>query len=108
MTADEEEVLAAYNLRHRALNAVAERVKEFIDPEPPEGMQGAYMTAIQVLHEIGINQPSNAQCRDCGAVLRELYGPPKRVHGRDQWRVFKASWSKAKPQSLATAPGAIF
>lgn len=108
LTAAEEEALAAYNLRHRAINAVAERVKEFINPEPPEGMQGIYMTAIQVLHEIGINQPSNVQCRDCGAALRELYGPPKRVHGRDQWRVFKASWSKPNPASLATAPGAVF
>lgn len=108
LTAEEDQRLAAYNTRHRAINAVAERVKDFIDAEPAEGAQGTYMTAIQVLNEIGINQPSNTQCRDCGAVLRELYGPPRRVHGRDQWRVHKAGWAKAKPKPIAVEPGEIF
>jgi hypothetical protein len=45
------------------------------------------MTAMEVLKGMGLFNPSNNQCKECGAVLRELLGPPSRVKGRDKWRV---------------------
>lgn len=85
LTPAENRRLEEYNLRHRSVSAIAERVLEYVDPE--SGAEGKYMTAIQVLTTIGVASPSTAQCRECGAILRECFGPPKRVQGRDQWRV---------------------
>lgn len=85
LTPVEERQLCDVNLRHRSVSAIAERVLEYVDPDSP--LEGTYMTAIQVLTDIGVTNPTTVQCRECGAVLRELFGPPKRVRGRDQWRV---------------------
>jgi putative DNA primase/helicase len=86
LTPKEERQLAEYNMRHRAVSAVAERVLEYINPEAHDG---AYMTAIEVLRAINIANPTTSQCKECAAVLRESYGPSKRVQGRDRWRVTK-------------------
>jgi len=87
LTQAEEQALHRYNLRHRAVSAIAERIKDAIDLRAIGTGRGSYMTASEVLAGIGINNPSNAQCKEGGAVLRELYGPSKRVRGRDKWRV---------------------
>lgn len=97
LTADEEKMLAAYNLQHRAVSAIAERVKDYVDLDAVEQGKGSYMTAMQMLAEIGVSNPSNGQCKECGSVLRELFGQPKRVQGRDKWRVPKRpdhTWTK--------------
>ena len=60
---------------------IADTVNEKPDWEPP------YRTAIEVLRQAGLERPTNAQCREAGSILRELFGPPKRVRGREQWRV---------------------
>lgn len=98
LTESEDQALAAYNLRHRAISAVAERVKEYVDLDAKGQTSGPYMTALEVLAEIGITSPNNAQCRECGSVLRDLFGAPKRVQGRDKWRVPKAKRSGAREE----------
>ena len=98
LTSAEMRELTAYNLKHRAVSAIGERVAEYIDPEMTGFVGGTPMTAIEVLLEIGIANPSNAQCKECGTVLREIYGPPKRIQGRDRWRVHaRSAW---KPRTL--------
>lgn len=87
LTSEEEQRLAAYNLRHRSSTAIAERLRDHLDLEPGFDAAGKAMTAIEVLSELGISSPTNAQCKECGSALRELYGPPKRINGRDKWRV---------------------
>jgi putative DNA primase/helicase len=87
LTMAEEQCLADYNRRHRAVSAIVGRIEEYVDLERIGEDCGTYMTAIELLRAIGINQPSNLQCKECGSFLRELLGPPKRVHGRDKWRV---------------------
>ena len=87
LSPDEEAELAAYNMRHRAVSAIAERIREHVAVGDVKPGAGEYMTAIEVLRMIGIFSPSNPQCRECGQVLRELYGAPKRVQGREKWRV---------------------
>lgn len=84
LTSDEEAQLEALNSRHKAVSVIEERVRERIAPEPAKRR---YMTASKVLEEIGIRYPSNAQCRECGTVLRSIYGEPKRVNGTMKWKV---------------------
>lgn len=91
LTPDEEQTLERYNACHRAVSAIAERIRDHVDTDASaEAIEAAkYTTAIGLLSDIGINHPTNAQCKEAGSVLRELFGPPKRVQGRDQWRVPK-------------------
>lgn len=86
LTSEEEQLLADYNLRHRSVSAIEERLGDYIDHDRI-GEDGRYMTAIEVLKAVGIANPSNRQCKECGTVLRTLLGGPKRVKGRDKWRV---------------------
>lgn len=85
LTGREDQQLADYNRRHQSVSVVAELIADCInidcDWEPP------YRTAMQVLKQAGLERPTNAQCREAGSLLRDRFGPPKRVQGREQWRV---------------------
>lgn len=83
---DEEKRLAAYNVRHRSVSVVAERVREYIRTDHIAD-RFVTKTALEVLREVGIQNPTNVQCKECGSVLRELLGEPRRVRGRDKWRI---------------------
>lgn len=99
LTAAEARELAAYNLKHRAVSAIAERVADHLDLEMTGYEGGEAKTAIELLLEIGIANPTNAQCKECGAALREIYGAPKRIQGRDKWRVHtRSAWKAPKPE----------
>lgn len=87
LTPEEEKQLNAYNLQHRSVSVVKERILEAINLEALADAPRQAMTAIEVLTLSGINHPTNAQCKECGSVLRELFGPPRRIQGRDRWRV---------------------
>lgn len=87
LTKAEERQLAEYNLRHRTVSAIAERLLDLIDIEGTQAGQGNYRTATEMLHELDIKSPTNVQAKECGTALRELFGPPKRVQGRDKWRI---------------------
>lgn len=98
LTAAEARELTAYNLKHRAVSAIAERLADYLDLDMVGYEGGEPKTAIELLQEIGIANPTNPQCKECGAVLREIYGPPKRYVGRDKWRVHtRAAWKAQKP-----------
>ena len=81
----EEDQLTEYNARHASVSAIEELILDHVDPEP--NPHSPYRTPIQVLKLIGIDRPTNPQCKEAGTVLRNHYGPPKRVQGRPQWRV---------------------
>ena len=87
LSADEESQLNAYNRRHRAISAIAERILEVLDLSRKDDPSSRPATAIEVLRHIGIPNPSNPQCKECALVLREHLGQPKRIQGRDRWRV---------------------
>lgn len=94
---EEEQQLEALNNRHRAVSVIEERVRDRL---VPENTGGKSMTALQVLQEVGVNYPTNAQCRECGTILRTIYGPPRRINGRDKWRVAivpEDAWRKPLP-----------
>ncbi len=87
LTMEEEAQLENCNEDHRRINAIEERVLAAIDVDPvTEGGLPA-MTPTELLQAIGIANPSNTQAKECAAVLRRLFGNPKKIRGLNKWRV---------------------
>lgn len=99
LTEDEEKQLADLNAHHQVVSAIEERIRTRIAPATAKH---TYMTASKVLEELGFRQPSNPQAKECGRVLRSIYGRPKRVRGADQWKVAllgeEAAWAKIEEE----------
>lgn len=83
----EESLLEFHNRDHRSVSVIREMLVEFLDLDREVNSSDEYMQASQVLKEIGIEYPSNAQNKECGGILRELIGDPKKVKGLMKWRV---------------------
>lgn len=89
LTRNEEKLLEKHNADHRIISVIREKVLEYIDPARMNESNQPAMKAIDVLFAIGIDRPSNSQCKECAAVLRELLGDPKRIKGENKWRIPK-------------------
>ena len=87
LTADEEAQLEEQNKKHRAVSAIRERLLDAIDPDIEATSKTPAMTCTKVLKQIRIEQPTSAQVKECGVVLRELLGDPTMTHGQSHWRV---------------------
>lgn len=103
LTKDEEQLLAEYNRRHRTVSAIEEMVLDALDLEFEDLWDCPALTPRQLLVLLGIAFPSNPQCKECGAVLREYLGDPKRIQGRDRWRVpllpiWREKWNDEQPR----------
>lgn len=106
LTQEEDQALAAYNLRHRAVNATAERVKDYLNIEASGGSVGTYMTPTELLKAMGITNLGNTMAKECGSVLRELFGDPKRVQGREKWKLVSAGEpDRLKPMPVVNSSG---
>lgn len=86
LTPDEETLLEEHNKSHRNVSVIRERVLAAIDPDGPKEKLKAF-TASELLREIGIDNPTNQQAKECGGVLREYVGEPKKIRGQYKWRV---------------------
>ncbi|QIG53782.1 hypothetical protein G6N82_06095 [Altererythrobacter sp. BO-6] len=84
LTPEEEAMLEEQNARFKAVSVIEERLLDALNAKSGPAI---YMTAMEVLRALDFNSPSNNQCRECGAVLRHKFGPPKRVQGRARWKV---------------------
>lgn len=100
LTQDEDQTLAVYNLRHRAVDAIAERVEDYLNIEASGGSVGTYNTATELLKAMGTTNPTNTQAKECGVILRELFGPPKRINGIFKWKLVAAG----EPECLKPMP----
>ena len=87
LTREEEARLADYNRRHVAVSVFAEMLHEYVDHDAIARGEGPYLSASEVVRKIGTDRPTNPQCKEMGAALRNLIGDPKRVNGGDKWRV---------------------
>lgn len=101
LTDDEQKMLDTLNSNHQAASVIEERIHEAIDLK---GVKTRSMTASKVLQEIGIKFPSNAQAKEAGAVLRSIYGPPKKIQGLMKWKVSllspdMATWQQDERES---------
>lgn len=87
LTAHEEAGINHFNLDHRAVSAVRERVEGVVDVER-RGVPGLRaVSATELLVRLGYKTPTNAQCKECHTVLRELLGEPKKINGTMRWRI---------------------
>lgn len=85
LTKDEEICLEGFNNRnHRSISAIRERVMANIDLSLNDL---TLMTPTELLILIGVNNPTNAQAKECAGVLRELLGESKRINGYNKWYV---------------------
>lgn len=81
----EEAALAEWNGRHVMASVVADAVHGWLDLETPRNH--VWSTPSQVLKHAGITHPTNPQAKECGAILRELFGEPSRINGVYKWKV---------------------
>ena len=87
LSPSEEAMLEEQNEKHKSVSVVRERLLEVISPFLSEEYDSKSVTATEALVLAGIEKPTNAQARECGALLRDWYGEPKRTRGRDKWVV---------------------
>ncbi len=87
LTPEEEINLELQNKSHRVVSALRERILDAVDLDRASASNLPALTAIDVLRQVGISFPSNPQCKECGGILRDMFGEPKRIQGRDRWRV---------------------
>lgn len=94
----EEEALEAQNRQHQMVSVVEETLMAQIDLDvsDEERLNRPAMGAMQLLMDVGIERPTNAQARECGTILRRLFGDPKRIKGRDVWRVPLLSYEEPR------------
>lgn len=81
-----ERELERENQQHRMASVVEDLMMNAIDTEA-DGEKARAFTASGALIAIGIERPTNAQAREAGTILRRLFGEPKRIKGREKWRV---------------------
>lgn len=86
LTPDEDIRLDELNRDHRAVSVLEEKLLEAFDFDlPPDRWPN--MSATEVLEFIGYNRPPNPLCRECGGILREHCGQPKKNQGIMKWKV---------------------
>lgn len=95
LSSQEESLLELHNREHRSVSVIREMLIDILDLDREVNSNDKAMRAIDVLKEIGIDKPSNPQCKECAGILRELIGDPKRINGINKWRVPLKSDCKA-------------
>lgn len=84
---EEEEELAYRNGKHNSFSLVRDKLSGTVNFEATPTDEDRYFTASELLEMAGLDRPTNAQAKECGSLLRSSFGDPKRVQGRDRWRV---------------------
>ena len=83
----EEALLESCNRDHLNVSVIRERLKDILDMELIGDSGNPAMKPIEVLERLGYNNPTNPQCKECGGILRELFGEPKKINGDYKWRI---------------------
>lgn len=87
LTDDEEEQLEAQNQPHRTISAIEDELLGALDLDRKGEPGLPALTPTELLIFLGKLNPTNPQCRECAATLRTYVGDPKRINGRDKWRI---------------------
>ena len=95
LTREEEQLLELHNKGHRNASAIRELILEAIDLDEVNSTGLPAFTPTQLLRRLEIKNPTNSQCKECAAVLREVIGEAKKIQGQYQWRIpfKKDEWS---------------
>ncbi len=86
LTSEQDRQLEELNQTYKAVSALEEQLLQAWNMDLPKDRR-KYMSASEQLRFIGIRIPSNPQCRDCGAINRKYFGPPKKINGIMKWKV---------------------
>jgi putative DNA primase/helicase len=87
LTQEEEDQLDYCNKDHRSVSVIRESLLEAIDLNLKGDISNPAMSASEVLRRLGYKSPTNPQSRECGGILRELVGEPKKIQGIKKWRI---------------------
>ena len=87
LTSEEEAQLAEQHRPHRTISAIEDQLLEVFDLDRIGQSDLPAMTARELLVFLGISIPVNPQCKECAGILRTYLGDPKRINGRDKWRI---------------------
>jgi putative DNA primase/helicase len=83
---EENARLEELNRDHRAVSVVEEKLLDAFDFDLPAD-RWSNLSATEVLEYIGYQRPTNPLCRECGGILRDHVGQPKKSHGIAKWKV---------------------
>jgi putative DNA primase/helicase len=83
----DEVLLEHHNRDHRSVSVIRERLMEMISPESTASNTHPAMSSIEVLRELGYETPTNQQCKECAAILREQFGNSVRIRGINKWHI---------------------
>lgn len=84
---DEEEQLDHWNAGHVVKSAVHDMLAAALAFDAPR-TEWRRLAAADVLQELNVRTPTNAQSKDCGRALRALLGQPiGKTRGTDRWLV---------------------
>ena len=103
LNTEEEAFLEQQNRAHRMITMVEDIVLQALDLNRTDGEILAW-TPRELLVLVGIDHPTNTQCKECAGVLRNYVGEPKRIQGRDKWRV-PLSWDLQPKESPGSVKG---
>ena len=97
LTREEESLLELQNKDHRAISVIREHLLDAFDFTRISDNKLPAMSAIQVLKDVGMDRPTNNNCKECASILREYFGEAKKIQGIYKWRVpFKKEQWNAK------------
>jgi len=86
LSPEEETMLESHNKNHRIVSVIREEIGSSFDFNATEE-SWEKLPASGVLKKLGYKNPTNPQSRECGAVLRDLFGEPKKSQGVMRWNV---------------------
>lgn len=87
LTPEEEQMLEEQNSKHLSASVVRDQVLAIVDPDVDDISDCRPLTASEVLVLAGIERPTNPQAKECANLLRKWFGEPRRIQGRERWRV---------------------
>ncbi len=87
LTPDEERQLDEQNRHNRTISVIEDELLRLMRLDEVDADGQKAFTALEVLGLIGFEKPTNPQCKECAGILRTYLGEPKRIQGRDKWRV---------------------
>ena len=87
LTEHENALLEDCNLKYRAVSKIRDKINQYVDTTRVPSSKDRAFTSTTLLEEMGIKNPTNAECRECGSILREHFGGEHIPAGAKSWRI---------------------
>lgn len=86
-TPEQEAELEAWNERHQTTSVVRDSIAAIIDFDQQDVGDMVRVTATDLLRLAEIANPTATQARECGGLLRKVFGAPKKSGGIYRWTI---------------------